>query len=164
MDVAGDARRKQQVQEHGPVVGGDGRRKGEAQAEASRDDRPPPGSAESGEEEDRRSGEQCAGVDALDAGDERPGAEAPDHDRENRERDRRADPRDGDFSRQHQEVGVTDGDGEAACFRLSLTAQAIQIGVSGQIRVLLARGADPAREPLGGETRIPRRRAATGSA
>ena len=92
VDVTGDAGRKQQVEKHGPVVGGDGRRQGEADAETPGHDRPPPRGADGREEEDAGGGEQRAGVDALDAGDERSGAETPDHDRENRKRDGWADP------------------------------------------------------------------------
>src|SRR6478752_7342509 len=61
MDVAGDAAREHEVEEHRPVIGGDGGRQSEA-------------------------------VDRLYPGEERTGAETPDHDREHRKGESRAGP------------------------------------------------------------------------
>ena len=61
MDVAGDAAREREVEEHRPVVGGDGGRQRQGDAEAAGDDRPPPRTADGGEEADGRRGQQERG-------------------------------------------------------------------------------------------------------
>ena len=54
VDVAGDAGRKREVEEERPVVRGDGGRQGQAEAEAARDDRPAPRTADRRDEPDGR--------------------------------------------------------------------------------------------------------------
>ena len=57
MDVAGDTGREHEVEEYRPVIGGEGGRQREADAEAAGDDRPSPCRAEGGDEEDGRRGQ-----------------------------------------------------------------------------------------------------------
>ena len=78
MDVAGDAAGKRDVEEHRPVVGRDGGAERQMDAEAAGDDRPPPGTADGGEEADGRRRQQSTAVDRAHAVQERAGAETPD--------------------------------------------------------------------------------------
>ena len=92
-----------------------------------------------------------AAVDRAHAVEERPGAETPDDGGEHGRRGREAHPPRDASSRQHQQVGVADGDGEPAGSRLSQTPASVELGVGGQPGLLLARRADPPGEPLHGQ-------------
>src|SRR5205823_6779255 len=90
--VPGDAGGERDVEEQGPVVRSDGRREGQAEAEPARDDRPAPRTADDGYEPDGHRCQKRPAIDRFEAGDERAGADSPDHDPEHGHRDRRAGP------------------------------------------------------------------------
>jgi hypothetical protein len=79
MDVPGNAARERDVEEQTPVVGRDGGGQGQTHAEAAGNDRPPPGEADGGDEEDGRRGKKSTAVERADAIEERAAAETPDH-------------------------------------------------------------------------------------
>src|SRR5262245_13820548 len=79
MNVSGDAAREREVEKQAPVVRRDGGGQGEAQAEAARDDLPPPGATDGGDEQDGRCAQDSTDVERPDAVEKRPGAETPDH-------------------------------------------------------------------------------------
>ena len=151
MDVADDAAGEREVEEHRPVVGRDGGGQRQVDAEAAGDDRPPPRTADGGDEADGRRRQKSAAVDRARR------RRGTGRCRDARRRRRAWPPRprgaatERRSSRQHQQVGVADGDGEPAGSRLSQTAASIELGVGGQPGLLLARRADPPGEPLDGQ-------------
>jgi hypothetical protein len=92
VDVAGDAARQREVEEQGPVVGRDGGAQREADPEPAGHDRPPPGREDRRDEDDTGGRQHGADVHRLHTGEERAGAEPPEHDPERHHRDRRAAP------------------------------------------------------------------------
>ena len=82
VNVADDPAGEREVEEQRPVVRGDGSRQRQADAEAARHDRPPPGTADGGQQADGRRGRQRPAVHRADAVEERARAQAPDDDGE----------------------------------------------------------------------------------
>ena len=82
VNVADDPAGERQVEEQRPVVGRDGSGQRQADAEAARHDRPPPGTADGGQQADGRRGRQRPAVHRADALEERACAQAPDDDGE----------------------------------------------------------------------------------
>ena len=135
-----------------PVVGGDGGGQGQADAEAAGDDRPPPRTADGGDEDDGRRGQKSAAVDRARR------RRGTGRCRDARSRRRARPPR--AAGRAHRRSAPHGSTSRSAwptvtarqpAVRLSQTAASVEIGVSGQRGLLLARGVDPTGEPLDGE-------------
>ncbi len=92
MDVPDDAAGEREVEEQRSVVGRDGGGQREVDAEAAGNGRPPPCTADGGEEADGRRRQKSAAVDRAHAVEERAGAETPDDDGERGRRGRETRP------------------------------------------------------------------------
>ena len=168
VDVAHHPAGQRDVEEERAVVRGHRRAQRQVDAEAAGHDPPAPGAAHGGQHGEAGRGRQRPAVDRAQAVEERARAQVPDQDGERRGGGGEAGPpphapggswccaRRGRRSRQHQQVGVVDGDGELPGGRLRQAPVPVGAGLGGQRGLLLAGGGDPPAEPLGRQVGVGR--------
>ena len=169
VDVAHHPAGQRDVEEERAVVRGHRRAQRQVDAEAAGHDPPAPGAAHGGQHGEAGRGRQRPAVDRAQAVEERARAQAPDQDGERPGGDGEADPPPRGpaargaargvrrrSSRQHQQVGMVDGDGELPGGRLRQAPVPVGAGLGGQRGLLLAGGGDPPVEPLGRQVGVGR--------